>query len=129
MKNNYEAEINELSNQLETNKVKVYEANYDIPVGSVITKENLKFKQVLSEQPQEDYITENELGMVTLIDIKSGTPLLKSMLSKKFTDNSAREAEFNTFFLNSNLKENDYVDIRILYPNGENYIVLSKKRG
>ncbi|QHQ62879.1 hypothetical protein Ana3638_20575 [Anaerocolumna sedimenticola] len=128
MKKNYETEINELSNQLETNKVKVYEAGKNIPAGSVITKDELMFKQVLSEQPQDDYITEKELGMVTLIDIKTGTPLLKSMLTKKLSDNSMREAEFNTIYLNSNLKENDYVDIRILYPNGENYIVLSKKQ-
>ncbi len=128
LKKNYETEINELSNQLETNKINVYEASKDIPAGSVITKDKLMFKQVLSEQPQDDYITERELGMVTLIDIKTGTPLLKSMLTKKLSDNSMREAEFNTFYLNSNLKENDYVDIRILYPNGENYIVLSKKQ-
>ncbi len=127
MKKNYQSEIKVLSNQLDTKKVYVYEAKSDIEAGSKVTEDNLKYIQVLSEQSKENFISKEEIGKVALIDIKSGTEILKSMLTNDMTDNSLREVEFNTFLLNSNLKENDFVDIRILYPNGENYIVLSKK--
>jgi hypothetical protein len=127
LKKNYQSEIKVLSSQLESKQVYVYVAKGDILDGSKITKENLNYLQVLSDQSQENFITEKEIGKITLIDIKSGTEILKSMLTNDLIDNSLREVEFNTFLLNSNLKENDFVDIRILYPNGENYIVLSKK--
>ncbi|MGB8455260.1 MAG: SAF domain-containing protein [Anaerocolumna sp.] len=127
LKKNYQNEIKVLSNQLETKKVYVYEAKDDIKAGNKVTKENLKYIQVLSDQPDENFITKEEIGKIALIDIKTGTEILKSMLTNDMADSSLREVEFNTFLLNSNLKENDVVDIRILYPNGENYIVLSKK--
>ncbi len=127
LKKSYQSEIEVLSGQLESNSVYVYEAKNDIAAGSKVTKDNLKYIQVLSDQSHENFITDEEIGKVALIDIKSGTGILKSMLTDKLEDNSLREVEFNTFFLNSNLKKNDVVDIRILFPNGENYIVLSKK--
>ncbi len=127
MKKNYQSEIKNLSNQLESKKVYMYKAKSDIVAGSKVTKDNFKYVQVLSDQSQEDFITEEEMGKVALIDIKSGTGVLKSMLTDELADSGLREMEFNTFLLNSNLKDNDFVDIRILYPNGENYVVLSKK--
>jgi len=127
LKNYYQSEIKVLSEQLESKKVFVYEAKDDITAGSKVTMDNLKYTQVLSEQSQNNFITGKEIGKVALIDIKSGTGILKSMLTDDLDDGGLREAEFNTLLLSSNLKDNDHVDIRILFPNGENYIVLSKK--
>jgi hypothetical protein len=127
MKKNYESEIKVLSNQLAINKVYVYQAKEDIAAGSKVTKDMLIHTQVLSEQDRDNFITGKEIGKIALIDIQSGTEVLKSMLAEDISDNTVREAEFNSFLLSSNLKENDFVDVRILYPNGESYIVLSKK--
>lgn len=127
LKKNYQGEMKVLSGQLESKKVYVYEAKKDIKAGIKITKDLLDYTQVLSEQPRNAFITEQEIGKITLIDIKSGTEVLKTMLAEDLEDTSLRESEFNSFHLSSNLKENDMVDIRILYPNGESYVVLSKK--
>ncbi len=127
IKKNYRNELRVLSQQLESKKVYVYEVKGDISAGSRITKDNLKYVEVLSEQSGNCFMTEEDIGKAALINIRAGTPILKTMLTDDLTDDSLREMEFNTFFLNSNLTENDYVDIRILYPNGENYIVLGKK--
>jgi len=43
-------------------------------------------------------------------------------------NSDVRENEFSMFFLPSNLKKNEMIDIRIAFPNGEDYIVLSKKK-
>lgn len=127
LKKNYQSRIESLSSELESKKIYVYQANRDIAAGSKITNKLLTYSSVLSEQPQGNFISESEIGKVALIDIKAGTEVLKSMLTEEVEDNTLREVEFNTFLLNSNLKENDTVDIRLLYPNGESYIVLSKK--
>lgn len=127
LKKNYQSRIDTLSDELESKRVYVYQAKKDIKAGSVLTKDLLSYNRVLSEQPQGNFMTERDIGKVLLIDIRSGTEVLKSMLTEDLADNSLRETEFNSFLLSSNLKENDYVDIRIFFPNGENYVVLSKK--
>lgn len=127
LKKSYESEIRVLSNQLESSKVYVYQAKEDITAGSKVTKDMLIHSQVLSEQTQDNFITDKEIGKIALIDMKAGTEVLSTMLTEDIADTTVREAEFNSFLLNSNLKENDFVDVRILFPNGENYIVLSKK--
>lgn len=127
IKRRYQKEIQYLSEQLESRKVYVYEAKTDIPAGSRVTKENLSYRQTYSNQAQSYYMNADCIGMVTLIDISKGTQVLKGMLTPNEIDNNLREVEYNTFHINSNIEENDYADIRILFPNGEDYIVLSKK--
>ncbi len=127
LKKNYQSRIDSLSHELESKKIYVYQAKKDISAGSRITKDLLTYSGVLSEQPQSNFITESEIGKVALIDIKTGTEVLKTMLTGEVADDTLREVEFNTFLLSSNLKEHDTVDIRILFPNGESYVVLSKK--
>jgi hypothetical protein len=105
----------------------VYEAVEDIPGGSEITEDKLKYVEVSADQAQEFYMTKDDIGKISLIDIKAGTQILKLMLTKESLADNIREVEFNSFRINSNITDNSYVDIRIMYPNGENYVVLSKK--
>ena len=44
------------------------------------------------------------------------------------TQDDTREQEFNMIVLPSQLKEDDYVDIRLRLPSGQDYIVVSKKK-
>ncbi len=127
IKKNYENEIKLLSEQLESRKVYVYEAKSDIPLGSRVTKDCLNFVQTYSNQTQDYYMTEADIGMVSLIDITGGTQILKGMLTENNMEVNMREVEYNTFYINSNMKDNDFIDLRIQFPNGEDYIVLSKK--
>jgi hypothetical protein len=105
----------------------VYEAKSQIPAGSIITKDNLNYVKSYSNQAQDYFMTEDNIGMMTLIQIDAGTPILKGMLTQNSIDDNVREVEYNTFSINSNIKENEYIDVRIQFPNGEDYIVLSKK--
>ena len=127
IKRDYQNEIKLLTEQLESREVNVYEAKKDILVGSIVTKDSLNYVQAYSNQSQDYYMSEDDVGMVALIDIVQGTQVLKGMLTQDIVDNNVREVEYNTFLLNSNMKENDFVDVRIMFQNGEDYIVLSKK--
>ncbi|MDF2610545.1 MAG: hypothetical protein K0R92_2019 [Lachnospiraceae bacterium] len=126
-KENYQQEISILEEQLESREVYVYEAKEVIPTGSIITKENLKYVKSYSNQSQEYFMTEKEIGMTSLIQIETGTQILKGMLTDKQIEENVREVEYNIFLINSNILDNDSIDVRLLLPNGEDYIVISKK--
>ena len=44
------------------------------------------------------------------------------------TQDDTREQEFNMIVLPTQLQENDYIDIRLRLPSGQDYIVVSKKK-
>lgn len=112
--------------RLQNNLRQVYVARSNLKAGEPLTEENMEQISVLSEEAQDIFITHNEIGKLLKIDIEEGTYLVKNMVTD-FIQKDLREEEFQVFHLNSNLKESDFVDIRIFYPNGENFIVLSKK--
>lgn len=113
--------------ELAANQKEVYVATSDILMGDYITKNNIEYKKVFSTQPEETYFTEIDIGKMAIVEIKPGTHLLSTMVSENLVDTDLRETTYNVITVNTNIAHNDMVDIRILYPNGENYIVLSKK--
>lgn len=60
--------------------------------------------------------------------INPGTPITKSLLMKEIIPDTMREIDVVANRWPIGLKEGDYVDIRVTYPMGEDFIVLSHKR-
>ncbi len=52
---------------------------------------------------------------------------MKNMVTKLKVTKDMRKYELSVANLMTNQSENDYVDVRIMFPNGEDYTVLSKK--
>ena len=125
LKESHKQELNILKTEIQDNTKTVYIPQEDIKRGELIEESKFSKMDILTKL-EESYITEADFNKVALIDIISGAPVYKNMVAE-FVENDLREEEFNVFYLNTNLKNDDYVDIRILYPTGENYIVLSKK--
>lgn len=128
IKENYQNDLNALKNQLDAKEVYIYEAKVDIPAGYQIKEEDLNYSLSYSDKPQGYFMTKEDIGMTSLIDINAGTQIIEGMLTADTIDSNLREVEYNTFYINSNIIQNDYIDVRIRFPNGEDYIVLSKKR-
>lgn len=126
IKNKYESELSILNEEISANKQFVYVAKTEIPRGEQININNTSYEEVFSDM-QGVYITEEDMGKISVVDIQPGSHIMSNMITPEKLDNTLREEEFNQLYLNSNLMDNDYVDIRITYPNGENYIVLAKK--
>ena len=64
------------------------------------------------------------------INVPAGTIVTKDMV-KEYDDNTTntdRIREFSMISLPSQLKNGDYIDIRLSIPNGQDYIVLTKKK-
>lgn len=127
IKEEYNALLEEAYSEMESNKRTVYIAASEITSGEVITEDKVIKKTVYAAQPQNSYMSGKELGQAALINITKDTHILKAMLTENAMDSGMREMEYQVVNLNSNIENFDTVDLRIFFPNGEDYIVLSKK--
>lgn len=119
------AQVSALQQQLATNVKYAYLANKDITIGETINELNVEYRQIISDLDQAYYIDPSSFGNVAIVPISMGMPLTVGMVESP-TQLSVREIECNYIWMNTNLKENDFVDIRILYPNGEDQVVIPK---
>ncbi|USK57790.1 hypothetical protein LIS82_27855 (plasmid) [Cytobacillus solani] len=63
------------------------------------------------------------------IDMKAKTVLVDGLLYKEeMIEKDVREAEYSFIELPSKLKNEQFIDVRIQFPNGDDYILLSKKK-
>ena len=127
IRSDYKGLLNEVYKDMELNQRTVYVASSDISSGEVIREDKVERMKVYSSQPQDIFLEENQLGKTALVNISSGTQILKTMITNHTISSKIREIEYNVINLSSNIMVSDTVDIRIFYPNGESYVVLSKK--
>jgi len=119
---NFEVEINE-------NTQMVYVASRDIEAGEKIdVNDNLMQQKIFTGLESEYYITEEDIGKTAIIDIKDKSPIMKSMVTSVDIAKDTREYEIQVCNLMVDQRENDYVDIRIEFPDGGDYLVLPKKQ-
>lgn len=126
LKNKYDLKLEELSATIASNQRTVYRALVDIPAGTEINRENTEQVTVFSDMEEFVYMTEDGLGKIATADIFAGQNICANVVGDELAY-SLRECEYALLTLSNNLITNDFVDIRIMYPNGENYVVLSKK--
>ncbi len=127
VKSRYSTLLLEAQQEMEANKRTVYVATSDVIAGDYIMATNVMEQSVYASQPVDTYMTSEDIGKVALISIKMGTQLLKGMLSENSISSELRELEYSVINISANIASNDTVDVRISYPNGETYVVLSKK--
>ncbi len=128
LRQEYQAQLDEAYRENTENQRNLYVASTDIRAGDKISEANTTKMTVYSSQPEAAFLREKDMGKTALLDIPSGTHLLSSMLTEASVTAELREAEYSIILINANILEDDYTDIRIMFPNGEDYIVLSKKR-
>ncbi len=134
MENTYKNSIKERDNQIqgyqlqiEENKRTAYIPVEDIKFDTKIEEHMVEEVEIMSSIPGEYFMTEDDMGKKIKTDLKAGLPIMKYMLEDELVNDDIRNVEFNTLLLQSNIKKNDFIDVRIRFPNGEDYIVLTKK--
>lgn len=111
----------------------VYMLARDIKSGEELTDSDIVSGSVITSMAQNNTVTPkylSETNLIAKIDLPKGAILTTSMITpsdEKITDD-LRMQEYNMLLLPSDLEKNDYIDIRFQYPNGQNYIVVSRKR-
>lgn len=112
--------------------VKTYALNTDVKSGDSIDSSKLisvtiDKSAVPTNVVKSGTLTENTIAK---IDLTKGTVVTDSMVTESdspLTDD-LRVQEYNMISLASQLTSDDYIDVRLRMPSGEDYIVLSKKR-
>lgn len=132
MKQEYNAEISEL-NEVARQSQHGYALTKDIKKGEKITADMVK--EVFLPKAAA---TDNRI--VVKDDIDTNTYFAKTDLNKRTVlsdavlyqdeaiNNDVRKAEYSFVELPTKLEKNQYIDIRIQFPSGEDYVVLSKKK-
>lgn len=118
------------------------EINFDEDFTTATVRTNVSQAEVISQDDWEyvnkdgeiitkldDKGVEKKKTLTMKIDVPAGTIVTKNMVNdveNERTD-TTRIQEYNMIVLPSQLVNGDYIDIRISLPNGQDYIVLSKK--
>lgn len=104
--------------------------NKDIKSGTKITQNDFKEIQVKAATIPSDYVNTSVAGHAAKIDLAAGTVLSASMFATSADENTndVRQQEYNMLALPTKLQVGDFVDIRLLLPTGQDFIVVSKKQ-
>ena len=77
---------------------------------------------------EKEYIDILGTPLVAKIDMNQNTVLTLDMLSLgSLVTADVRKQEYNAIVLPTDLTTGDYIDIRVMLPNGQDFIVISKK--
>ena len=78
---------------------------------------------------QKQYLELNSVPLVAKVDMNANTLITTELLSKSdnVVQDDVRKQEYNMIVLPMDLVTGDYIDIRLMLPSGQDYIVVSKK--
>lgn len=100
----------------------------DIVQGEIITQEMIETINVNNSTVPTGVVTASEIvGLTAKYNIAAKVPITGNMVSDEVVAADVRDVEINTVLMPSDLDEGDTVDIRLMYPNGTDYIVLAQK--
>ena len=112
--------------------MQVYALNTDVKSGDTLDASMLVQVETDKNAAPTDAIkgtalTENSIAK---IDLSKGMILTASMVAESDnpTTSDLRLQEYNMLRLESQIAQDDYIDVRLRLPNGLDYIVVSKKR-
>lgn len=123
-------ETNESSMKLEmaANQQTVYVATADIKQGDQLLEgTNVALQNIYSGLDASLYMTDEQVGYKALVDIPLGDAVQLNMIGENDITADERDYEMDVVTLMTNQENNDIVDVRIMFPDGSDYIVLSKK--
>ena len=103
-----------------------------------INKNNREYEVKQEEETENYYISRNndkeylELDSVPLVakvSMKKNTLITTELLSKadNIVQDDVRKQEYNMIVLPTDLTTGDYIDIRVMFPNGQDFIAIAKK--
>ncbi|MNO54744.1 hypothetical protein D3C76_452240 [compost metagenome] len=127
----YEAEIEELEEERLETTISGWTTKTKIAAGHKISEGDLVPVEWPKESAPKDWIASRKdiAGKITKIALDVNTPLTQTLL---FEDEAAtddlRYRDMGFVDLPGTLVLNDVVDIRIQFPTGQDYILLSKKK-
>ncbi|MDP4095277.1 SAF domain-containing protein [Paenibacillus sp. P96] len=133
----YSQETAELEQELADTKKVLQQEMRQIPVvindhkaGDALAETDIALVNIPAASVPENILNkEDVVGKYTKIALPKNTAITKSMLFENgVTPDDLRNQEFKLIQLPATLGPDQFVDVRIKFPTGEDYIVLSKKK-
>ena len=95
----------------------------------VYKEENADSYYTQSANGTKNYIEVTQKPLIAKIDMKANTILAGSFITRSddMDTDDVRTQEYNSLVLPVDLFTGDYIDIRLMLPNGQDFIVVSKK--
>lgn len=122
----HQQQVAELNSQIAANSRTGYVALTDIYQGDILQDGvNVSLTPFIAGADQSIYATADCLGKQAVVSIPVGTPITNNVIAPS-TVEQLNERECTFIHLSANLLKGDFVDVRILFPNGESYIIVSK---
>jgi hypothetical protein len=108
----------------------VYTVKNKTDGGQALTANDLVPIKMPESIVQNQYVLDPSqvVGKFLKITLNSGTPILNDLLMQEKLDPTSRQVDVVCSMMTVGLKVGDYIDYRITFPTGEDYIVLSHKR-
>lgn len=122
--------LNTTITSLQQDQETVYATTEDVKAGQVIEMDKITTVSIPQESVPENAITkESQLeGKRFKISLKANSYLTKNMLLSHKLNNNQRELDIVLSEIPIGLEVGDYVDIRVTFPEGQNYTVMSHKQ-
>lgn len=111
-------------NYLDKYTKEVYVTNQTIIQGQTITNDMLTTTRVHINMIPSGALSSVGDNMVAKYSIGANMTITDEMIAEDLPDNDLRETELNTVVLPTNLVEGAYVDLRVQFPNGTDYVVI-----
>ena len=94
-----------------------------------VKKEEETENYYIEKNGEKEYLELNNVPLIAKVTMKKNTLITTELLSKG--DNQVRDdvrkQEYNMIVLPMDLATGDYIDVRVQFPNGQDFIVVSKK--
>ena len=94
-----------------------------------VKKEDQTENYYIEKNGEKEYLELNNVPLIAKVTMKKNTLITTELLSKG--DNQVRDdvrkQEYNMIVLPMDLATGDYIDVRVQFPNGQDFIVVSKK--
>ena len=126
--------ISKEQKEIEASFKTVYTLNQDVKAGQKITQDMLVMSTAQEQHiPSNAISTANnaqilEKSLIAKVNMNKNTVLTVDLVSEgEVLTDDIRKQEYNAIVLPVDLITGDYVDIRIQFPNGQDFIVISKK--
>lgn len=94
-----------------------------------VQKEEETDNYYITKNNNKEYLELNSVPLVAKVTMKKNTLITTELLSKSdnLVQDDVRRQEYNMVVLPMDLQTGDYIDIRIMLPSGQDYIVVAKK--
>ena len=106
--------------------IKIEDKEYNVFLEN---EEDYYYRENNQESGEKIYLKLSSVPLMAKVDMNANTVITTELISKAddLVQDDVRRQEYNTVIMPTDLTTGDYVDIRLLLPTGQDYIVTAKK--